>query len=146
MITLTAALVGLFFTMDPMQGSTPAEDIKKLSGAWMAVAAERDGKPAPDIRGHRLVFMGEKFTIFSGGKVLYQGAYKLNPGRKPAQIDFVHTAGELKGKIWQGIYELDGESLKICDNAAGLDKPRPGQFLSRPDSGAVLVVFKRTKG
>src|SRR6185369_9879445 len=33
-----------------------AQPTAKLDGSWRALTAERDGKPAPDVIGHRLTF------------------------------------------------------------------------------------------
>lgn len=33
----------------------------------------------------------------------------MNPGAKPASIDFEHAEGGLKGKAWKGIYTFDGD-------------------------------------
>jgi uncharacterized protein (TIGR03067 family) len=38
---------------------------KKLQGAWAATRAERDGKAADDVVGHRLSFTGNRFQIQS---------------------------------------------------------------------------------
>ena len=34
----------------------------------------------------------------------------IDASAKPATIDFRNTAGEMKGKTWLGIYELDGDT------------------------------------
>jgi hypothetical protein len=44
-----------------------------------------------------------------------------------------------------GIYALDGDMLKTCDNAPDLDKPRPTAFEARAGSGCVLITFKRAE-
>ena len=114
-----------------------------LRGTWTAVSAERNGAPADDLKGHRLTFTGDRFTIRSKGKVLYQGSYRVEPSKKPAAIDFTHTEGEAKGKTWPGIYLLEGSGLKICDNADDPGKGRPAAFVTEPGSGRVLVNFTR---
>jgi uncharacterized protein (TIGR03067 family) len=125
----------------------PAEDAqRKLQGAWTATQAVRDGKAADDVVGNRLSFTGNRFQIQSrDGKPLYSGTVRLDPSAKPAAIDFAHTEGALKGKAWQGIYTLDGETLKVCDNAPNLDKGRPAAFEATSGSGYVLITFKRAK-
>ena len=77
----------------------PAEEAqKKLQGTWTATKAERDGKAADDVVGHRLSFTGNRFQIQSkDGKRLYAGTVRVNPSAKPAAIDFEHTEGALKG-------------------------------------------------
>jgi uncharacterized protein (TIGR03067 family) len=125
----------------------PAEEAqKKLQGAWTAMIAERDGKAADDVVGHRLSFTGNRFEIQSrDGKTLYAGTVRVNPSAKPASIDFDHTEGALRGKTWKGIYVLDGDTLKICDNAPDLDKGRPVAFEAKSGSPYVLITFNRAK-
>jgi uncharacterized protein (TIGR03067 family) len=44
----------------------PAEQVQKqLEGTWIATKAERDGKAADDVVGHRLSFTGNRFQIQS---------------------------------------------------------------------------------
>src|SRR5262249_33345999 len=84
----------------------------KVEGNWTAVKAERDGKRADDVIGNRLSLADHRFEILSKeGKPLYAGTFRLDPGAKPAAIDFAHTDGALKGKAWKGIYALAGDTL-----------------------------------
>ena len=125
----------------------PADDAQqKLQGAWTATKAERDGNAADDVVGHRLSFTGNRFQIQSkDGKPLYAGTVRVDPSAKPAAIDFEHTEGALKGKVWKGIYALDGDTLTTCDNAPNQDKGRPAAFEAQRGSGYVLISFKRAE-
>jgi uncharacterized protein (TIGR03067 family) len=125
----------------------PAEEAQKqLQGAWTATKAERDSQAADDVVGHRLAFTGDRFQIHSSdGTPLYAGTVRVDPSAKPAAIDFEHTEGALKGKAWQGIYALDGDTLTICDNAPNLDRGRPAAFEAKSGSGYVLITFTRAK-
>ena len=119
---------------------------RQLQGAWTATQAERDGRTADNVVGHRLAFAGNRFRIQSkDGKVLFTGTVRLDPNAKPASIDFEHAEGTLKGKAWKGIYALDGDTLRICDNAPNMDKGRPAAFEAKSGSGYVLITFKRAK-
>ena len=69
----------------------------------------------------------------------------MEPSEKPAAIDFDHTEGTLKGRAWKAIYSLDGDTLKICDNAPNLDKGRPAAFEAGTGSGYIFITFKRAK-
>jgi uncharacterized protein (TIGR03067 family) len=145
---LTSAMCGLILGTGLVPAfAQPAEEAhKKLQGAWTATRAERDGKAADDVVGHRLSFTGNRFRIQSGdGKLLYTGSFRVNPSAKPAAIDFAHTDGAQKGKAWKGIYALDGDMLTICDNAPNLDQSRPAAFEAKSGSGYVLIRFKRAK-
>ena len=119
---------------------------KDLQGAWAATKAERDGKAADDVVGHRLSLTGNRFQIRSkDGTPLYAGTVRVGPRTKPVAIDFEHTEGALKGKVWKGIYALDGDTLTTCDNAPNLDKGRPAAFEAKAGSGHILITFKRAK-
>jgi uncharacterized protein (TIGR03067 family) len=122
------------------------DDQKKLQGTWTAMKAERDGKPAKDVLGHRLSMTGKRFQIRSkDGKLLYEGTFRVDPGAKPASFDFDHTEGALKGKAWKGIYALEGDTLTTCDNGPDPDKGRPAAFEAKPGSGHILITFQRAK-
>ena len=67
-----------------------------------------------------------------------QGEYKLDPTAKPKAIDLVEPNGS---RNTPGIYELDGDTLKICI-AEGQNAVRPTAF--KPDGMRMPVVtFKR---
>jgi uncharacterized protein (TIGR03067 family) len=125
----------------------PAEGARKsLEGTWTATGAERDGGAAEDVVGNRLSLTGNRFQIQSkDGKPLYAGIVRVDPSAKPAAIDFEHTEGALSGKVWKGIYALDGDTLTTCDNAPDPEKGRPATFEARSGSGYILMMFQRAK-
>jgi uncharacterized protein (TIGR03067 family) len=143
---ITGAMCWLMLGMGlvPAFAQSAEEAQKQLQGTWLATQAERDGKGADDVVGHRLSFTGNRFQIQSkDSKLLYEGTVRVEPSTKPAAIDFEHTAGTLKGKAWKGIYALDGDTLTICDNAPNLDKGRPAAFEARAESGYICITFTR---
>jgi uncharacterized protein (TIGR03067 family) len=130
----------------PAFADTAEQAQKQLQGTWTAAKAERDGKAAEDVVGHQLSFTGDRFRIRSkDGKLLYEGTFRLDPGKKPATFDFEHTEGALKGKAWKGIYALDGDTLTTCDNGPDPDKGRPAAFEAKTGSGHIVITFKRAK-
>jgi uncharacterized protein (TIGR03067 family) len=130
----------------PASGQLAEGAPKGLQGTWAATKAQRNGKAAADVVGHRLSFTGNRFQVRSkDGKVLYAGTFRVHPNTKPAAIDFEHTKGALKGKAWKGIYALDGDTLRECDNAPDLAKGRPTAFAAKRGSGHIFITFKRVK-
>jgi uncharacterized protein (TIGR03067 family) len=125
----------------------PAEGaVEKLQGTWTTTKAERDGKAADDVVGHRLSFTGNRFQIRSkDGKPLYGGTFRVDTSTKPATFDFEHTEDALKGRAWKGIYTLDGDTLTTCDNGPNPDKGRPAAFEAKAGSGYILITFRRAK-
>jgi uncharacterized protein (TIGR03067 family) len=127
-------------------GALPADAQAVLRGNWVATKAETNGALSPGVVGHRLSLSGDRFEIRSkDGKALYAGTVRTNPEATPATIDFLHAQGMLRGKVWKGIYALNGDMLTVCDNAADMGKGRPAAFESKSGSGYVLVTFVRAK-
>jgi hypothetical protein len=74
----------------------------------------------------------------------------VNPSAKPAAIDFEHTERVFKGKTWEGIYVLEGDTLRTCDNAPDLAKDRPAAFETKSKSGSAssrsrVRILERTR-
>ena len=97
------------------------------------------GKPAPqaEMDQIRLVFAGTKLTVQDGKKSM-DGSFKIDPAKKPRQIDL-----NLEGKTIEGIYAFRDGKLKICINEPG--QPRPTEFKSPEGSKTVLILLKRAK-
>ncbi len=117
------------------------KDLAALKGTWIIVSAERDGKNVTDT-GVILTFDGiGKAAVKKGSQLLFAGAIKIDPTKKPKTLDATQESdGDLKGKTLPGIYELDGDTLKICSG-----KERPTQFSSAPGSSSFLRIYKRAK-
>jgi uncharacterized protein (TIGR03067 family) len=74
----------------------------------------------------------------------YQQIYRahlLDPAATPKTIDSSPAADPSKPIL--GIYEFDGETLKICNAQPG--KPRPADFEAKAGSGYTLTVWQPEK-
>jgi uncharacterized protein (TIGR03067 family) len=71
------------------------------------------------------------------------GTFTLNPTATPKTIDMVPADGPNQGKMFRGIYQLEGDELKACFAFPG--KERPKTFLTEANSGLVLEFWRRTK-
>jgi uncharacterized protein (TIGR03067 family) len=120
-------------TTNPVQ-----EELKKLEGTWTFVGLKLDGLTA------RLVIKGNQIILEEakqnpGGKPEEQGwkaTFKVDPGKKPKTIDVVCA-----GTTSRGIYQQDGDTLKICVSVG----KRPTTFTSSVGSTNEMSIFKRTK-
>jgi uncharacterized protein (TIGR03067 family) len=135
-------LAALLCSTVPAVATDIAAERAKLEGVWTAMSAQRDGKEAADLVGHRLELAGDRFRISAQGKTLYAGTYTIDPAPQPPHIDFRHDEGAAMGQMWQGIYWLEGGTLSVCDNAADPAKPRPQELAATSGSGHVLIVFR----
>jgi len=128
----------------PARAEEAKKEGEKFEGTWKAVSAVRDGREAPqeDVEKMTLVVKGHDYTLKVGDQVI-EGTHKLNPAKKPKTIDATRKAGPEKGQTILGIYELDGDTYKVCFAPPGKD--RPTAFESKPGSGHRLIVMKRSK-
>jgi uncharacterized protein (TIGR03067 family) len=141
MMPTTVGIAGTAGSMAWAGGEAPGA----LQGRWIAVRAERDARTAAEIVGRFLVIDGSHFCIEENGATIYEGTLEFDTDASPWVIDFKHTGGSLDGRTWRGIFQFDGETLTICDNAADLRKARPASFVTGLDSGRVLVVLERAR-
>lgn len=67
----------------------------------------------------------------------------MDGAKNPKTIDMIFTEGPEKGKTSLGIYELDGDNLKICLGLVGRDRPK--EYLTKQNSGHALETLEREK-
>jgi uncharacterized protein (TIGR03067 family) len=140
-------MVLLGLTADPPKDVDSNRELDKLQGTWAPVLCEGDGKKVDekDFRDIRFVVKGSRFSWFRQGKekVAMTGTFEINATRMPRTIDFTFDPerGWEKWKVVSlGIYELDGNTLKLCRG-----KKRPVEFKTSPGGGGSLVTYKLQK-
>ena len=88
----------------------------------------------------RIEVKGKRFTSTGMGAV-YKGALELDASKTPGHINMKFDAGPEKGNTNLGIYELDGDTWKICLATRG--SVRPSSFASSPGAGFAFETFVR---
>jgi uncharacterized protein (TIGR03067 family) len=121
------------------------KDLKQFQGVWTIESREVGGKKEPAEKNKYVTgtFDGDKVVVKHGDKVLMKGTQKLNPSRTPKAVDVTITEGDGKGALMLGIYEIDGDTLKVCFDEEG--KNRPTEFKTAEGSKTSLNVHKRVK-
>jgi uncharacterized protein (TIGR03067 family) len=126
-LTLTAALASVAGVYASAVKAADKEHTNQLLGTWVVVSGEEDGKPSPEekIKGSKMTVDGKTIKLSDkDDKQLWILDYKLDPSKKPAEIDMTVAEGQGAGKSSQGIYELEGDSLKLCYALPGADRPK----------------------
>jgi uncharacterized protein (TIGR03067 family) len=120
------------------------KDSDAIQGTWLASAAELGGKPFAEevCKSIKLTLKDGKYTV-TVGKNPDQGTVSLDPSTKPKALDVTGTEGPNKGKTFLAIYELDGDTLRICYDLSG--KSRPTEFKTTEGTQLFLVTYKREK-
>jgi RNA polymerase sigma factor (sigma-70 family) len=139
-------------TPPAQEAGKPKTDQERLQGTWEFVSGaegdmtiRKENLKKTDAQWKTVTFRGDKVrfvNVNTGGKeVEFRHRFKLDPSRKPKTIDLTDLDGETKGEAMLGLYELDGDVLKLCfwDQS-----PRPRALDSKEEVlRKYLLTFKR---
>ncbi len=118
----------------------------ELEGSWDLVRVERDGQVTPAWQSYHkgIYFTCREYEYLAGPAVSNRApfdldTYRLDPDQDPKQVDLFakHPHPGRGENIRRGIYELDGDTLRIALAEPG--QPRPTNF--SPESK--VEVWKR---
>jgi uncharacterized protein (TIGR03067 family) len=132
----------------PGEDTSPAEtaEADKLQGVWEVTTWKENGvedRNFVESQSPKLVLDGDKHA-WKAGPASHEGTFKVGSKGNLRTLDLsITTAGT--GRIQLGIYELDGDVLKIC--FAHMDATeRPTTFASTADRAEyILAVLKCQK-
>jgi uncharacterized protein (TIGR03067 family) len=121
------------------------KETKKFQGAWTIESSVTGGTEIPreQLKDFLVIYDGVKHTLKHGDQVFQVGTQKIDPSKSPKTIDVTMLEGPHKGALMLGIYEFDGDTLKVCCDPQG--KKRPTEFKSEAGSQNFLNVHKRVK-
>ncbi len=125
-------------------GEDPAQtDLEKLQGTWYLTAKESDGEQAlaEDIQGETVVYEQNHVTLRSGDRVRKRGIITLDATRKPKAMNTWDRDGPYEDQTIAGIYELEGDTLKVCFARPGEERPR--EFTTKSGTAFLLCIYKR---
>lgn len=126
-------------TTKPADKSAVKDEVKKaLLGTWDGYMADGDGSKHGEIR---LEITEDKITASNpqGNRVMGAGTYKIS-GKK---IDATGTEGQFAGKKYEGIFDLDGKTLKWCSANDNPRSQRPDKLQTSPQEGQFLMVLEK---
>jgi uncharacterized protein (TIGR03067 family) len=144
---LCVVAVAFFVASSTLLGGeeTGKDVLKKIQGTWKFVSKEMDGKKAPadEVAKLKITFVDDKWAVRHDDKVVQAGTHKFDPSKKPGQVDAMVTEGEGKGSKMLGIYELKGDTMKVCFDPKGKD--RPTTFTAKEGQFAATVQREKKK-
>jgi uncharacterized protein (TIGR03067 family) len=134
----------LFVTLMTVSAADTPQDAKAVQGNWKPVRAELGGQlMAEDVlktitleleNGHYEVFVGEHPD---------RGTYTLDSSTLPKSITVTGTEGPNQGRTFPAIYELKGDTLRICYDLSGAK--RPTEFKTVAGTKLYFVTYHREK-
>jgi uncharacterized protein (TIGR03067 family) len=125
-----------------LRGDDAKDD--SIEGTWLPSSAELAGKPFPDEvrKSIKLEVNGDNYTVTVGTEA-DRGTCKRKPSAKPKELDITGTEGPNKDKTILAIYERKGDTLKVCYDLGG--KNRPEEFKTKAGTRLFLVEYKLQK-
>lgn len=117
---------------------------KSIDGKWSVSTAELAGDVLPPelFKKMTLVLEKDKYTLKSEN-LDDSGTTSVDTTKTPMQLETKGLEGPNKGKTFLAIFELDGDSLKVCYDLEG--KTRPTEFKTAKGTKQFLVLYKRVK-
>jgi uncharacterized protein (TIGR03067 family) len=122
----------------------PTGNAKAVQGTWIPTKAELGGRPMPDVvlKMTSLKMDKGKYEVFVGDEP-DRGTYTLDSTSTPPGMTITGTDGPNAGKTYPAIYELNGDTLRICYDLSG--EKRPTEFKSIANTKLYLVTYSRKK-
>jgi uncharacterized protein (TIGR03067 family) len=141
-IPILLSVLSLAAVMTTLAGDKSA-DTKDIQGTWLPVKAELGGAPMKEevLKIITLKLDGGKYEVVAEN--VDKGTYTMDAAAKPKTIDITGTEGPNVGKKIPAIYELNGDTLRICYGLGG--GTRPTEFKSAAGTQTFLVTYKRKK-
>jgi uncharacterized protein (TIGR03067 family) len=116
----------------------------ELTGTWKPGEVELAGVKLPEaaFASWRLE-LGKGIYELQGAESPDKGTVKVDETKKPMTMDVTGTDGPNKGRTYPAIYELKGDTLRICYDLSG--KSRPTEFKTAKQTKLYLVTYQREK-
>jgi uncharacterized protein (TIGR03067 family) len=109
-----------------------------MQGEWVPTEVIANGEPAPaeTVAGLRLTIKGSEYAL-TGIENPAAGRFQLNQSTAPKSMDVTTDSGDRV----LAIYEVSGDTLKVCHANSGGE--RPTEFKSTGGSDRVLAIYRR---
>lgn len=135
---LLAALV------QPAGEDKAKKDLAQMQGTWIMEALEINGKNVgpEQIKDTFLIVKDDEYRTRVKDKLIRGFRLKLDPSKDPKAVDMIQAEPGGTEKIVKGIYNLDGDRLKIARGLSA-DQERPQQFATWPNTTYFVVTWKK---
>ncbi|HXC37123.1 MAG TPA: TIGR03067 domain-containing protein [Candidatus Acidoferrales bacterium] len=125
----------------PASAGNGGDDVKNIQGTWTIASAEIGGSPFPPLAAKIITLKLDDGKYVVNAENADKGTYTIDPTAKPKALDIIGTEGPNAGKRFPCIYELSGDTLKVCYQLG--EGPRPAEFKSPAGTQIFLVTYQR---
>jgi uncharacterized protein (TIGR03067 family) len=125
--------------------SDDSADIKSLQGSWIPAKAELGAQPLPAdvLKTITLTLTNNNYEVTIKGEQSDYGTWTIDTSSKPKGMTIVGTKGPNTGKTFPCIYEVKGDTFRICYDLSGAK--RPTEFKTASGTKLYLVTYNRKK-
>jgi uncharacterized protein (TIGR03067 family) len=140
---LWALLPVLLLPFAALQADAAKKELDKLQGTWLMAALDINGKTTPtdQFEGTTLTVKGDRYIVKVKDKT-FEMLMAIDPTKTPKTIDMSYKEGPKQGQVHKGIYELEGDTFKIC-RGLNPEHERPIDFTTQPGTDLFVVTWKR---
>jgi hypothetical protein len=145
-----AICLGLCLVPAAALAADASGEMAKLKGKWQLVSMEMRGMKLPveslgPVKMAVLELGDGKLAIRVGDKAIHEGSFRIDASDSPKTIEGALLASPARGrneKSAVGIYEVQGDTLRICFGTPGGQAPRE---FSSTAAGSTLNTYRRVK-
>lgn len=105
--------------------------------------ADSDGSPHGTIK---LEITADTITTSNprGGQIMGAGTYKIfGSTEKLKRMDARGTSGQFQGKNYEGIFSIEGKTLKWCSANDNPRSKRPSDLQTNVQQGQFLMILEK---
>ena len=120
-------------------------DGKALQGSWVPTKAELGGTAMPEAVVQKIVLKihNSDYEVTVEGEGKDSGTVSLDVESNPKGMKITGVKGPNAGKTLPAIYELQGDTLRVCYDLSGAQRPK--EFKTAKGTQLYLVTYSRKK-
>jgi len=116
-----------------------------IVGTWVPIRSIGDGEPTSDedLRDITLTFANGWCEVRRAGVLIRQGMYSVDSAKIPCELDVCFEQSDVPELIetpLKGIYQVDGDHLRICYGPPAGD--RASSFSGEEGTGQYLAEYR----
>ncbi len=117
-------------------------ELNRVEGSWQVASVEAEGErlSAQAVTNIYMIITDHKYEVMNLG-VETGGTFEVDNTKTPSQIEIHCTTGADSGSSWPGIYEVNGDELRVCYARRG--KKRPTAFSAIDNPSLMMITYKR---
>jgi uncharacterized protein (TIGR03067 family) len=123
------------------QAEAAQRDLRLLQGRWQAVSIEHDGSQERPQGGLHWMIRADRYEVWIGNQNLETNQFTLDPTKRPRTLEMRHVISGSQAPRITGIYELQGNVLKVCYDLTGQGYPK--EFTAPQGARRISYVFRR---